>query len=145
MRGDIPWREEIISAIEEWIKAEGGPRGAARWGRLGAAHRSGEPGQFQVDVRDINLSPDQAERLKIAGFDRASVETGFTVLEASQSGSKLTVRVPEFVDPEDPSSGCSSNHQRFSSRRSKTGSPPSTARLSPINWRLVNYPTLFVR
>lgn len=69
---------------------------------MGAAQGTGEPGQFHVDVRSINLSPDQAERLKLAGYDPTTVETGFSVLEASQNGSRLTVRVPEFVDIDEP-------------------------------------------
>ncbi|MEV7907600.1 AAA domain-containing protein [Streptomyces anulatus] len=55
-----------------------------------------------MDVRGTELNPDQLENLRLAGAEENSVGGGFSVLDASQSGSALTVRVAEFADPADP-------------------------------------------
>ncbi|MGW0483150.1 AAA domain-containing protein [Nonomuraea sp. NPDC003214] len=95
------WREEIITALGEWIAVEGGAGGKARWRRLGRAIRTGE-GSYVVDVRGAELSPDRLEGLRLAGAEQGSIDEGFAVMDVSQSEATLTVRVAEFADPADP-------------------------------------------
>ncbi|MEV0168977.1 AAA domain-containing protein [Nonomuraea fuscirosea] len=95
------WREEIVTALDEWIAAEGGAGGKARWRRLGRAIRTGD-GLYVADVRGAELSPDRLDGLRLAGADQGSLDEGFPVMDVSQSESTLTVRVAEFADPADP-------------------------------------------
>ncbi|TDD16068.1 hypothetical protein E1294_32700 [Nonomuraea diastatica] len=97
----VGWREEIVTALDEWIAAEGGAGGKARWRRLGRAIRTGE-GLYVVDVRGAELSPDRVDGLRLAGAEQGSIDEGFAVMDVSQSESTLTVRVAEFADPADP-------------------------------------------
>ncbi|MEU5456166.1 AAA domain-containing protein [Streptomyces globisporus] len=96
------WREEITTAVDEWIAVEGGAGQRPRWRRIGRAARAGEPGRYAVDLRGTELNPDQLESLRLAGPEESGVEAGFAVTETMQSGSSLTVRVAEFADPVDP-------------------------------------------
>ncbi|MFI9552336.1 AAA domain-containing protein [Nonomuraea endophytica] len=95
------WREEIVTALDEWIAAEGGAGGKPRWRRLGRAIRTGN-GLYVVDVRGAELSPDRLDGLRLAGSQQGSVDEGFAVMDVSQSESTLTVRVAEFADPAEP-------------------------------------------
>lgn len=96
------WREEITTAVDEWIAVEGGAGQRPRWRRIGRAARAGEPGRYAVDLRGTELNPDQLESLRLAGPEESGVEAGFAVTETMQSGSSLTVGVAEFADPVDP-------------------------------------------
>ncbi|RBQ20614.1 hypothetical protein DP939_05850 [Spongiactinospora rosea] len=95
------WREEIATALDEWIAAEGGTGGKPRWRRLGRAIRTGD-GLYVVDVRGTEPNPDRLDALRLAGAEQGSVSQGFPVMDVSQSESTLTVRVAEFADPADP-------------------------------------------
>ncbi|KMS76664.1 hypothetical protein ACM01_02050 [Streptomyces viridochromogenes] len=93
------WREEITAALGEWIALEGGAGRTARWQRIGRAARTGEPGQYAVDLRGTDIGPDQLDGLRLAGpHDRAVETDGFSVSETVQNGSLLTLRVAEFAD-----------------------------------------------
>ncbi|MEU0434484.1 AAA domain-containing protein [Streptomyces sp. NPDC006290] len=93
------WREEITAALGEWIALEGGAGRTARWQRIGRAARTGEPGQYAVDLRGTDIGPDQLDSLRLAGpDDRAIEKDGFSVSETVQNGSLLTLRVAEFAD-----------------------------------------------
>ncbi|MEV5980890.1 AAA domain-containing protein [Streptomyces sp. NPDC052114] len=93
------WREEITAALGEWIALEGGAGRTARWQRIGRATRTGEPGQYAVDLRGSDIGPDQLDSLRLSGPDDRSVEAdGFIVSETVQNGSLLTLRVAEFAD-----------------------------------------------
>ncbi|MFD0469033.1 hypothetical protein ACFQ0B_12480 [Nonomuraea thailandensis] len=94
------WREEIVTALDEWIAVEGGAGGKPRWRRLGRAIRTGD-GLYVVDVRGAELSPDRFDGLRLAGAEPDSLDEGFAVMDVSQSESTLTVRVAEFADPAD--------------------------------------------
>ncbi|WP_037906275.1 AAA domain-containing protein [Actinacidiphila yeochonensis] len=96
------WRDEITTAVDEWIAVEGGAGQRPRWRRVGRAARAGDPGRYTVDLRGTELNPDQLESLRLAGPEESGVEAGFAVTETMQSGSSLTVKVAEFADPVDP-------------------------------------------
>lgn len=100
-RWALGWRDEILTALDEWITAEGGSGSQPRWRRVGRAIRTGD-GIFTADVRGSELNPDQLDNLKLAGPDQDSLEAGFAVLDMSQSGTALTVHVAEFADPAEP-------------------------------------------
>lgn len=97
----VGWREEIVTALDEWIAVEGGAGSKPRWRRLGRAIRTGD-GLYVVDVRGAELSPDRLDGLRLAGAQQGSIDDGFAVMDISQSESTLTVRVAEFADPADP-------------------------------------------
>ncbi|MFD7418477.1 hypothetical protein ACFV9B_43730, partial [Kitasatospora purpeofusca] len=97
------WREEITTALGEWIAIEGGAGRQPRWQRNARAVRPGEPGGFAVDLRGSDIGPDQLDGLRLSGPEADDIETnGFTVSEAVQNGSLLTLRVAEFADVADP-------------------------------------------
>ncbi|MEU3992283.1 AAA domain-containing protein [Streptomyces platensis] len=97
------WREEIAAALGEWIAVEGGAGRQPRWQRVGRAARTGEPGQYAVDLRGSDIGPDQLDSLRLAGPDDDGIEAkGFAVSETVQKGSLLTLRVAEFADITDP-------------------------------------------
>lgn len=97
------WREEIATALGEWIALEGGAGRQARWQRIGRAARTGEPGQYAVDLRGSDIGPDQLDSLRLAGPEDGSVEKdGYGVSETVQNGSLLTLRVAEFAEITDP-------------------------------------------
>lgn len=97
------WREEIATALGEWINVEGGAGKQPRWQRIGRAARTGDAGQYAVDLRGSDIGPDQLDSLRLAGPENDSVETnGFAVSEMVQNGSLLTLRVAEFSDVADP-------------------------------------------
>ncbi|SCF89839.1 Part of AAA domain-containing protein [Streptomyces sp. Ncost-T6T-2b] len=97
------WREEIASALGEWIAVEGGVGKQPRWQLVGRAARSGDPGGYVVDLRGSDIGPEQLDSLRLAGAGSDGIETeGFAVSEAVQNGSLLTLRVPEFAEIDDP-------------------------------------------
>ncbi|GAA3377580.1 hypothetical protein GCM10020367_53790 [Streptomyces sannanensis] len=97
------WREEIATALGEWIAVEGGAGRQPRWQRIGRAARTGEPGQYAVDLRGSDIGPDQLDGLRLAGPDDDGIEAnGFAVSETVQNGSLLTLRVAEFAEITDP-------------------------------------------
>ncbi|MFE2162611.1 AAA domain-containing protein [Streptomyces lydicus] len=97
------WREEIATALGEWINVEGGAGKQPRWQRIGRAARTGDAGQYAVDLRGSDIGPDQLDSLRLAGPENDGVETnGFAVSEMVQNGSLLTLRVAEFADVADP-------------------------------------------
>ncbi|MET7674507.1 AAA domain-containing protein [Streptomyces seoulensis] len=97
------WREEIASALGEWIAVEGGAGKQPRWQVVGRAARGSDPGRYVVDLRGSDIGPEQMDSLRLAGPEKDGVEeTGFTVSEAVQNGSLLTLRVPEFAEIADP-------------------------------------------
>ncbi|UUN30055.1 AAA domain-containing protein [Streptomyces sp. FIT100] len=97
------WREEIASALGEWIAVEGGAGKQPRWQLVGRAARSGDPGRYVVDLRGSDIGPEQLDSLRLAGPDNDGIETkGFTVSEVVQNGSLLTLLVPEFAEIADP-------------------------------------------
>ncbi|MFF7467737.1 AAA domain-containing protein [Streptomyces sp. NPDC008092] len=98
----VGWREEITTAVEAWLALEGGAGRNASWTRVGRAVRTGESGVFTVDVRGNDTAADQVESLRLAGPEEPSGDSGHAVLDATQSGSALTVRVAEFAEPPDP-------------------------------------------
>ncbi|WP_314174296.1 AAA domain-containing protein [Streptomyces winkii] len=98
----MDWREEVVAAVEHWLKQEGGSGRKASWSRIGRAVRTAESGVFTVDVRGVEVGADQLESLRLADGEESGVEDGFNVLDAAQTGSSLTVRVAEFADPSDP-------------------------------------------
>ncbi|MGW1128088.1 AAA domain-containing protein [Streptomyces sp. NPDC002526] len=97
------WREEIASALGEWIAVEGGAGRQPRWQLVGRAAPTGDPGCYVVDLRGSDIGPDQLDALRLAGPDDDGIETkGFAASEAVQNGSLLTLRVPEFAEVTDP-------------------------------------------
>ncbi|WP_329362998.1 AAA domain-containing protein [Streptomyces sp. NBC_01483] len=97
------WREEITTALGEWIALEGGTGKQPRWQRIGRAARSAEPGRYVVDLRGTDIGPDQLDSLRLAGPEDRSIEKdGYSVSETVQKGSLLTLRVAEFADIVDP-------------------------------------------
>lgn len=96
------WSDEVTTALEEWIALEGGTSRRPSWRRIGRAVRTAVGGEYLVDVRGSELGPDQLDDLKLAGPERTTIDSGHAVMEVSQSGATLTVRVAEFADPEDP-------------------------------------------
>ncbi|WP_435973561.1 AAA domain-containing protein [Streptomyces sp. Qhu_M48] len=97
------WREEITTALGEWIMIEGGAGRQPRWQRIARAVRTGEPGGFAVDLRGSDIGPDQLDGLRLSGPEADDIEAnGFAVSEAVQNGSLLTLRVAEFADVADP-------------------------------------------
>ncbi|WP_030371092.1 AAA domain-containing protein [Streptomyces rimosus] len=97
------WRDEIAMALGEWINVEGGVGKQPRWQRIGRAARTGDAGQYAVDLRGSDIGPDQLDSLRLAGPENDGVETnGFVVSEMVQNGSLLSIRVAEFADVADP-------------------------------------------
>lgn len=101
-RSHVDWRDEVATALDEWIALAGGAAHNARWRRVGAARATGEPGVFVVDIRGSELSADQLNELRLADADEGSLRSGFTVMEATVEGPLLRVRVAEFANPDDP-------------------------------------------
>ncbi|MEU3081575.1 hypothetical protein ABZ697_14585 [Streptomyces albidoflavus] len=96
------WREEIAAALGEWIASEGGAGRQPRWQRVGRAARAGGPGEYVVDVRSSDIGPDQLDSLRLAGPETDTIESeGFTVSEAVQNGSLVTVKVARFAEVAD--------------------------------------------
>lgn len=101
--GRLSWRDEIDIALQEWIAASGAERSAHGWRRIGPARRDGAPGHFAVDIRSANLSPDQADDLRLAGPDEEGIPAeGFPVMDSTFDGATLRVRVAEFAAPPEP-------------------------------------------
>ncbi|MEU4710579.1 AAA domain-containing protein [Nocardia salmonicida] len=100
----MSWREEVGTALGSWLAAEGGGATGPSWKRIGSAVRGTAAGIFEVDVRGSLVSGDQlqAEGIRLAEPDRASIDNGHHVMELSHDGSTVRVRVAEFADPVDP-------------------------------------------
>ncbi|MEV6209596.1 AAA domain-containing protein [Kitasatospora sp. NPDC051914] len=98
------WREETISSLDAWLALEGGGGRKPRWRRIGRAVPGTAPGAYAVDVRGLPINADQiqVENLRLAGLDEDGLEAGHPVMDVSQDGTVLRVRVAEFADPTDP-------------------------------------------
>jgi hypothetical protein len=97
----LSWRDEIDIVLREWIANLGG-QGGQRWKRVGAAHPTGEPGVYVVDIRATDLTADHADNLRLAGPDDRSAQAGFPVMETTVEGELLRLRVAEFAAPAEP-------------------------------------------
>ena len=91
------WRDEVCAALDFWISAEGRARQAERLTCLGAARQESERGWYSVDSRSI-LNVDQVESLRLSGKAGPGAGQAYTVLDATQDGPVIRVRVAEFVD-----------------------------------------------
>ncbi|MEV7966979.1 AAA domain-containing protein [Sphaerisporangium sp. NPDC088356] len=92
----------MTTALNEWLSVEGGAQQSGRWRRIGAARAAAEPGVFVVDLRGMDVSPDQLDGLRLAGSEETSVQAGFPVMETVVEGQILQVRVAEFAAHSDP-------------------------------------------
>ena len=91
------WRDEVCSALDFWISAEGGARQDERLTCLGAARQESQRGWYSVDSRSI-LNADQVESLRLSGKGGPGTGPAYPVLDATQDGPVIRVRVAEFVD-----------------------------------------------
>ena len=98
----MSWRDEISTALAEWVAVLGGEQGGERWQRVGTARPTGEPGRYVVDVRGSELTADQVDNLRLAGPERQTLRDTFPVMEATIDGELLRIRVAEFAAPVDP-------------------------------------------
>lgn len=101
-RGRLGWRDEVVTALDQWIALEGGGGRAPQWRRVGAARSTAEPGIFVVDIRGSDLSADHLTELCLAGAAPDSVKAGFRAMDATVEGRLLRIRVAEFAAPPDP-------------------------------------------
>jgi AAA domain-containing protein/phospholipase D-like protein len=92
------WRDDVCSALDFWIQAEGGSTTRARPVCVGPARQSGERGWYAVDVRGSNANTDQIESFRLAGESGPSGTSSYQVMEAIQDGPLIRVRVAEFVN-----------------------------------------------
>jgi hypothetical protein len=95
----LSWRDEIDTALQAWIEALGGSRGAQGWRRVGTARPTEQPGSYTVDIRGAELTADQVDSLRLAGPEEESVRRGLPVMVAEADGELLRVRVAEFAAP----------------------------------------------
>jgi hypothetical protein len=91
------WRDEVCTALDFWIAAEGGGNRTERMSRVGPARPSNERGWYDIDLRGISVTADQAESLRLSSADGPSAGPSYQVLEAAQDGPLVRVRVAEFV------------------------------------------------
>jgi hypothetical protein len=91
------WRDEVCSALDFWISAEGGARQAERLTCLGAARQESQQGWYSIDSRS-SINVDQVESLGLSGKAGPGAGPAYTVLDATQDGPVLRVRVAEFID-----------------------------------------------
>lgn len=98
----MSWRDEISTALKEWIDALGGERDGEHWRRVGSARHTSEPGVYVVDIRGSDLTADQADSLRLAGPEERNARDGFPVMEARVDGELLRARVTEFAAPAEP-------------------------------------------
>jgi hypothetical protein len=91
------WRDEVCSALDFWISAEGGARQAERLTCLGAARQESQRGWYSVDSRS-SINVEQVESLRLSGKAGPGAGPAYTVLDATQDGPVLRVRVAEFID-----------------------------------------------
>jgi AAA domain/PLD-like domain len=98
----LSWRDEISTALAEWVAVLGGERGGENWQRVGTARPTGEPGRYVVDIRGSELTVDQVDNLRLAGPEKQSLSNSFRVMEATIDGELLRIQVAEFATPTDP-------------------------------------------
>lgn len=91
------WRDEVCSALDFWISAEGGARQAERLTCLGAARQESQRGWYSVDSRS-SINIDQVESWRLSGKGGPGAGPAYPVLDATLDGPVLRVRVAEFVD-----------------------------------------------
>lgn len=97
------WRDEVCTALDFWIAAEGGGGNPA--GRLicvGRARPTNEPGWYDVDLRGSTVSTDQTESFRLSGKNGPDAGPSYPVMEAAQDGPLARVRVAEFVNLPEP-------------------------------------------
>ena len=92
------WRDEVCSALDFCIGAEGGAGQSERLVCIGPARQESRRGWYSVDLRDSSISADQIESLRISGKAGPRGEPSYPVLEAAQVGPVVRVRVAEFVN-----------------------------------------------
>ncbi|WP_051798889.1 AAA domain-containing protein [Catenuloplanes japonicus] len=92
----------MVTALDFWITAEGGPRRSGKASVIGQA-RPAEPGWFSVDLRGTRFSGlDQVESLRLCGPAGPESGTAHPVLEAVLEGETIRFRAPQFADLDDP-------------------------------------------
>lgn len=89
------WREEIGRALDDWVRAAGGPAQVPRLTCVGPAEPTGRPGWWAV--RDASVNLDQAEGFRLSGRDGPAAGPFYPVMEAAAVGTVLRVRVAEFA------------------------------------------------
>ncbi|MCT9932281.1 AAA domain-containing protein [Planotetraspora sp. A-T 1434] len=98
----MDWRDEVATALSEWIGSRAGSGRREGWQRIGAARATAEPGVFVVDIRGFDFNPDLLDKLRLSGAENDTIRNGFPVMDAVVEGQLLRVRVAEFADPADP-------------------------------------------
>jgi len=92
------WRDEVCSALDFCIGAEGGAVQSERLVCIGPARQESRRGWYTVDLRSSSISADQIESLRLSGKAGPGGGPSYPVLEAAQVGPVVRVRVAEFVN-----------------------------------------------
>lgn len=92
------WRDEVCSALDFWIGAEGGDSRTGRLSPIGKARPTSESGWYDVDLRGTSIETDQVESFRLSGKDGPEAGPSYPVKEAVQDGAVVRVRVAEFVN-----------------------------------------------
>ena len=95
--GPLSWREEIDVVLQSWIATFGPDKGGEQWQRIGAVRPGTAPGVFLADTRALDLTPDQAENLRLAGPEDRNGQAAFPVMQATFDGQLARLRVAEFA------------------------------------------------
>ncbi|WP_066887256.1 AAA domain-containing protein [Carbonactinospora thermoautotrophica] len=96
------WREELVHAVDTWLRVE--RQGAARpgqWRMLAAARPDTDDGWFVVDLRGRSSDLTGYEALRLAPRGSKRPETGHLVEEVVEEGDIIRVRTGRFVTGDD--------------------------------------------